>query len=93
MLEKVLEQTLQTRAGEMKINFMQSKQNDVLKISFEGTDAVLCVYVDPLAEQGFKVAYMPFPESDRPKELGEKDIRFTIEKTNVSEYLTQKGEM
>ena len=68
---------------------LQVNKNGVLTIMFDGTDAILSVY----EEDGvFKVAYMPLPDADRSPDMSDKDIRFTIENTNVSEYLAKRGE-
>jgi hypothetical protein len=63
---------------------MKCAENGVITFKFEGTDAVLCVYAE---DNEYKVAYMPLPDCDRTPDMCEKDIRFTIEKTNVAEYV------
>jgi hypothetical protein len=71
-----------------KLNLLLSKDGFV-NISFTGTDATLTVY----EEDGvFKVVYMALPDADRTPDMSDKDIRFTIENTNVKEYLMNRGE-
>jgi hypothetical protein len=74
---------IETKAGTMLVKDV----NGVLTISFEGTDAVVCVYED----SGFKLAMIPYPDCDRPEELYSHDVRVSIPTTNVVEFIKNGG--